>query len=306
MAILKLKPALKEAIWGGTNLKTKFNIKTDLETVAEAWVLSAHKDGESTILGGEYDGLTLTAALKEIGPPALGSRGEDFAYFPLLIKLIDARNKLSVQVHPDDEFALENEGEYGKTEMWYIVDCDEGAELYFGFKRDVSKEEFSQRIKDNTLTEVLNNVPVKKGDVFFIPSGTVHAIGAGIVIAEIQQNSNTTYRIFDYGRVGGDGKQRPLHIEKASMVSNLSKQTAAKQQEGNVLADCDYFKVRHLKVENGAEIFVDDKSFSVLLCIEGKVSVEGITLSKGECVFIPANSGSVIINGSAEIIESRV
>ena len=139
----------------------------------------------------------------------------------MLIKLIDAKDNLSVQVHPSNEYALRVEGEYGKTEMWYIVDCDPGAELLYGFKHEISKEEFAERIANNTLLEVTNNVPVHKGDVFFIESGTLHAIGKGILIAEIQQNSNTTYRIYDYGRVGKDGKPRELHVEKAKEVTNL-------------------------------------------------------------------------------------
>ena len=306
MSILKLKPVLKQAIWGGTRLKKSFNMETNLESVAEAWVLSAHRDGESTILNGEFEGLPLTKALERMGKDCLGTRGNDFSYFPILIKLIDARDKLSVQVHPDDEFALENEGEYGKTEMWYIVDCDEGAELYFGFKDKISKEEFKARIRDNTLTEVLNNVPVKKGDVFFIPSGTVHAIGAGILIAEIQQNSNTTYRIFDFGRVGADGKPRALHIEKALKTAVLDKPNPNKPLADGVLAECDYFKVKLLNINGEAKINVDEKSFSSLLCTEGSIEIGSVKVRKGECVFITAKSGEIIISGEGTLIESRV
>lgn len=306
MKILKLAPCLKEIIWGGTNLITKYGIETDLKNVAEAWVLSAHKGNESTILNGEFKGLNLSEAVDKMGKECLGTNGGAFTYFPILIKLIDARDKLSVQVHPDDEFALKNEGEYGKTEMWYIVDCDPGAELYFGFKEKISKKEFETRIKENTLTEVLNNVPVKKGDVFFIPSGTVHAIGAGILIAEIQQNSNTTYRIYDYGRLGADNKPRELHIEKALKTAVLDKPLPQTTFTDGTLAECDYFKVKRFEVNERLTLNVDEKSFSSILALEGNICIDGVELSAGQCVFIPANSGEIIISGNGTFIESRV
>jgi mannose-6-phosphate isomerase len=305
MSILKLKPALKDYLWGGTRLKTEFKMESDLEKVAEAWVLSTHKDGPSVVLNGEYKGLDLSAALEKMGGSALGERGSSFDFFPILIKLIDAKDKLSVQVHPNDEYALKVEGEYGKTEMWYIVDCEEGAELYFGFKNQISKEEFRRRIEDNTLTEVLNSVPVKKGDVFFIESGTIHAIGGGILIAEIQQNSNTTYRVSDYGRLGADGKPRPLHIEKALEVTSLEKPKKQENLGKDVLAECEYFKVKLLKVEGDMDICTDEESFSSLLCLEGSVTVDDVTLNKGECAFIPAKS-KIHLKGEATLIESRV
>ena len=209
---IKLKPALKDYIWGGTRLKSDFHKTSDLERVAESWELSCHKDGPSIIENGELAGLTLDEYVKRYGTNVLGTNCSKFESFPILIKLIDAKDNLSVQVHPDNDYALRVEGEYGKTEMWYIVDCDDGAELLYGFKNSISKEEFKERIQNNTLTEVTNRVRVNKGDAFFIEAGCLHAIGKGIVIAEIQQNSNTTYRIYDYGRLGTDGKPRDLHI----------------------------------------------------------------------------------------------
>lgn len=306
MYTLKLKPALKDYLWGGTRLKTEFKMETDLEKVAEAWVLSTHKDGAGIVLNGEYSGKTLTEAVAEFGPDCLGENGKKFSYFPILIKLIDAKDYLSVQVHPDDEYALRVEGEYGKTEMWYIVDCEDGACLYYGFKNEISKDEFRKSIADNTITDVLNKVPVKKGDVYFIPSGTIHAIGSGILIAEIQQNSNTTYRVSDYGRLGADGKPRPLHIDKAVEVTNLTPPPAVADLPEGVLAECDYFKVRIFDTEVEKEIEVDESSFTALLCLDGEVSFNGITLVKGDCAFIPANSGKVNFSGKATVIESRV
>jgi len=222
---LLLKPPVKDYLWGGSRLKTEFGFQTEKEIAAEAWVLSCHKDGSCIVSNGEFAGKTLPEVLELWGDNALGEKATKFPYFPLLIKLIDAKQKLSIQVHPDDEYALANEGEFGKTEMWYVVDCDEGAELIYGFSENISKEEFERRIKDNTLTEVCNSVPVHKGDVFFISAGTLHAIGEGILIAEVQQNSNTTYRVSDYRLIDADGKPRPMHIEKAVDVTNSDKPT---------------------------------------------------------------------------------
>lgn len=306
MYTLKLKPALKDYLWGGTRLKTEYKMESDLEKVAEAWVLSTHKDGPSVVLNGELCGKTLTEAVEVFGADCLGENGKKFSYFPILIKLIDARDDLSVQVHPNDEYALKVEGEYGKTEMWYIVDCEEGAALYYGFKEEISKEEFRKKIADNTITDVLNRVPVKKGDVFFIPSGTIHAIGRGILIAEIQQNSNTTYRVCDYGRLGADGKPRPLHIDKAVEVTNLTPPPESKDLSSGTLAECEYFKVRLFSTDKQKEIEVDNASFVSLLCLEGEVSFDGVTLVKGDCAFIPANRGKITFKGSATLIESRV
>ncbi|MBQ4154328.1 MAG: class I mannose-6-phosphate isomerase [Clostridia bacterium] len=306
MNILKLKPALKDYLWGGTRLKTEFKMESDLSKVAEAWVLSTHKDGPSVVENGVFKGKTFNQALELLGKEALGEKGGAFEFFPILIKLIDAKDKLSVQVHPEDEYALKTEGEYGKTEMWYIVDCEEGATLYFGFKEEISKEEFRRRIEDNTLTEVLNSVPVKKGDVFFIEAGTIHAIGSGILIAEIQQNSNTTYRVSDYGRLGADGKPRPLHIEKALEVTKLKKPSVQENLPSGVLACCKYFNVKLHNVDGGLAVKVGKESFSSLLVLEGEITVEDVVLKKGECCFIPANSGEIKITGKANVIESRV
>ncbi len=306
MSILKLQPAVKDYLWGGTRLKTEYGIKSDLEKLAEAWVLSTHKDGDGLVLNGEYEGKTLSQAVELMGPDALGERGKKFPYFPILIKLIDAKDDLSVQVHPNDEYAKRVEGEFGKTEMWYIVDCDEGATLYYGFKEPISREKLKETIADNTVTDYLNKVPVKKGDVFFIPAGTIHAIGKGILIAEIQQNSNTTYRVSDYGRLGADGKPRPLHIEKAVEVADLNPPKIQENLKEGYLADCEYFNVRLTELKNEAKITVDSSSFSSILCLDGEAQLGDISLKKGECCFISAGQGEVTLKGNATLIESRV
>ena len=270
---IKLEPAFKDYLWGGNKLKNLYNKKCEKEICAESWELSAHKDGESIVAEGEYKGLKLSEYIKFQGKEILGKNAEKFNYFPILIKLIDAKGDLSVQVHPDDKYALEKEGEYGKTEMWYILDCEEGASLYYGFSKDVTKQEYEAAIRNNTLTDILNKVPVHKGDVFFIPAGTVHAIGAGIVICEIQQNSNTTYRVYDYNRRDKDGNTRPLHIEKAIEVSDLKKSPELKpvpDGEDVVLAQCEYFTVHRLRVEKATDVAIDETSFKSIIVTKGK------------------------------------
>ena len=310
MNITKMQPAFKDYLWGGTKLRDEFGFKTDLNPVAEAWVLSCHKDGNSTAADGEYKGKTLSEIIETEGTDILGTNAQKFEQFPMLIKLIDAKKSLSIQVHPTDSYALEHEHEYGKTEMWYVVDCEEGSYLYYGFNREITTDEYKQRIENNTLLEVLNKVEVKKGDCFFIEAGTVHAIGAGLLIAEIQQNSNSTYRVYDFGRVGTDGKPRELHIDKALAVSTLKPATTPVISEDGssdeLLGTCDYFTVKKHKFKSGIEIEVDNSSFCSILCVEGSVTVGETELSIGESVFIPAGMGSVTILGCGTILESRV
>ncbi len=246
----------------------------------------------------------------------LGTNCERFEYFPILIKLIDAKDNLSVQVHPSNDYAMRVEGEYGKTEMWYIVDCDEGAELLYGFRHDITKEEFARRIADNTLLEVTNNVPVHKGDVFFIEAGTLHAIGKGILIAEIQQNSNTTYRIYDYGRVGTDGKPRQLHVDKAVDVTVLTPPKYPTTAVGNplkveggvmtLLRSCEYFTVHKLELDGTARLEADSSSFDSLLVLDGEAEIsaagESVKAKKGDSVFVTAGTGKYTVSGKGEII----
>lgn len=324
MGIFKLEPAFKDYIWGGTRLRDEYGKNCDYDKVAESWELSCHKDGPSVISGGEFGGLTLQGYIDKVGRQVLGKNCEKFENFPILIKLIDAKDNLSVQVHPDNDYAQRVEGEYGKTEMWYIVDCDEGAELLYGFKHEISKEEFAQRIADNTLLEVTNNVPVHKGDVFFIKSGTLHAIGKGILIAEIQQNSNTTYRIYDYGRVGKDGKPRELHVEKAKDVTKLAPaesypDTPAVQENGasiKLLSKCEYFTTYKVDIEDKAEFNADDSSFVSLLILEGTPFVtdgepeetadEACNTKKGDSLFISAGTGKFRVEGKCSLILTRI
>lgn len=318
--LLKLRPALKDYLWGGTRLKTDFGFKTDLEIVAEGWMLSCHKDGENQVENGEYQGKTLSQVLDIAGKDLLGTNGAKFDRFPILIKLIDAKKDLSVQVHPDNAYALRVEGEYGKTECWYVLDCDEGAELIYGFKKPISKEEFKARIDNNTFLEVVNKVKVHKGDLFFIEAGTLHAIGGGILLAEIQQNSNTTYRVYDYGRRGADGKLRPLHIDKAVDVTNCAPPTHAVSPEGEkiqnrdtemqLLTTCDLFTVTSVKTDSVYASTADETSFVSVLVTEGRGEIacgtDTLPFKKGDSFFIAANSGRFTIEGTVEFIETRM
>lgn len=301
MAILKLTPSCRDYLWGGSRLRTDFGIKSDLEPLAEAWVLSCHPDGPSYL----PDGTTL-ADYVAAHPEALGTDCAKFEQFPVLTKFIDASKNLSIQVHPSNDYALKNEHQYGKTEMWYVLDCVPGAYLYYGFTHEISKEEFAERIKNNTLTEVLNAVPVHRGDCFFIPSGTLHTICKGIVVAEVQQNSNVTYRVYDYGRVGADGKPRALHIEKALDVTRRT--PPQKHDFGSHLAQCEYFTVDAKKgAFDGA---ADEKSFVSLLITDGAGTLtcggETVKVKKGESYFIPAGSGKYAVTGDCETLVTVV
>lgn len=310
---VKLSPAFKDYLWGGERLRDDFHKACSLERIAESWELSAHKDGQSTVAEGEYKGMTLSEYIQAVGASVLGKNSQKYDYFPLLIKLIDAKGNLSVQVHPDDAYALEHEGEYGKTEMWYILDCDEGASLYYGFAEDITKDAYATAIREGTLTDLLNRVEVKPGDVYFIPAGTVHAIGEGILICEIQQNSNTTYRVYDYNRRDKDGNTRPLHIDKALEVSTLTKSPALPDiDDGDdvLLCTCGYFEVRRLRFRESGVISADGDSFLSLTVTagEGVLShAEGsVSFSKGDTLFVPAESGACRIEGECEMIQAKV
>lgn len=315
MYILKLNPVFKDYIWGGTKLRDEYGFKSDLTKLAEGWMLSCHKDGENTVENGEFANQTLSEVLKN-NPNFLGKNGKKFEYFPILIKLIDAKDDLSVQVHPDNDYAMRVENEYGKTECWYILDCDEDAELIYGFNREITSEEFKSRIADNTFLEAVNKVKVKKGDLFFIEAGTLHAIGKGILLAEIQQNSNTTYRVYDYGRLGTDGKPRDLHIEKAIDVTNCTPPARSTKPEGELevfdsysqqlLAKCDLFNVEKVSVKKSYTGNADDTSFVSVLVTDGSGTIDELNINKGDSLFIPADYGDFTVKGNLEIIITRV
>ena len=312
---LKLVPVTKSIIWGGNYLRENFGFESNDDNIAEAWVTAAREDGVNVISNGTYSGKTLGEYIDDNG---LESVCGDFSSFPLLIKLIDATDKLSVQVHPDDEYAKANGLDAGKTEMWYIVDCREGAKLVYGLKsKDVpTLEEINKANDEGKLSEMLNYVDVHKGDCFFIPAGLVHAIGEGIVIAEIQQNSNTTYRLYDYDRVGKDGKKRELHIEKASEViktefpdefisGKVISDSDGKRTE--ILCKCDLFCVVKYNLAKDKSAFFEEGSMKCLLCLEGdgKVCCDGVEypIKKGDSYLIPFACQDFIISSESNNFE---
>lgn len=319
MEILSLYPTVKETIWGGRILIEEYGFESEGDNAAEAWLLSCHKDGPSFVRNGKYKGQTLAGIIAAEGREALGTNNLNKPDFPILIKLIDAKDKLSVQVHPGDEYARRVENENGKTEAWLVLAAEEGAELIYGVKREVSRENFKKSIEDGSLDENLNHVKVRAGDVVFIPSGMLHAIGAGILIAEVQQSSNTTYRVFDYNRRDKNGNLRELHIEKATDVVDLTVPAGDFSPAGTpeptgdavktYLTGCEYFKMTRVDLSGEYTDFSDESSFVSLLVLEGEGEIESgdefLTLHKGDSIFIPANKGEYTVTGNLTLLETR-
>ena len=329
--IVRLEPAYKDNLWGGTKLRTVFNKKCDYDIIGESWELSAHPDGQSVIADGTYKGMYFGEFIEKIGKDALGWKCGAFDRFPILIKFIDARQALSIQIHPDDDYALEVENEFGKNEMWYVVDCEPGAYLYCGLSRDASKDEIRERIQNNTITEILNKVEVKKGDCVFVKAGTIHAIGSGILICEIQQNSNCTYRMYDYDRKDKFGNKRELHVDKALDVVdtkkyvpfNINGTVLDENLNYHILVSCKYFECFKYSINGDCNISVDNTSFVSVIVISGagKIDVnsnieynktndlnsESLNRFKaGDSFFITAGQKNIYITGNAEIIVTRV
>lgn len=313
--MIKLTPAFKDYLWGGTKLRDIYHKPCDYDIIAESWELSAHEAGQSIVASGKHKGQKFGDYLEAVGKDVLGWKCSPLQSFPLLIKFIDAKGNLSVQVHPDDDYALENENQYGKNEMWYVIDTEPGAGLYVGFNRDVSREEVEKRVKNNTIMEVLNFYPTKPGDVFFIPAGTVHAIGAGNLICEIQQSSNCTYRLYDYDRRDKFGNPRELHLQKALDVLNFNKYTVQKPEtettdEGSTLVRCKYFESTLYDVEDTVSIQLDNDRFYSVVCIKGKGTLQigdmKMDIKSGESVFVPAQRDRMCISGNNSIIISTI
>ena len=320
-----LSPAGKDNLWGGEKLKTEYHKTLPLSPLAETWECSTHPDGECVVSSGPHTGQTLTRVLKE-HPDYLGSHPSE-SVFPILIKFIDAANDLSVQVHPDDEYARAREGgQLGKTEFWYVLSTPpDGGEIVYGFREEVTIDELRESLRDGSVRNYLQRVKVKPGDVFFVRAGTVHAICGGVVVAEIQENSNLTYRLYDYDRVGADGKKRELHIDKALDVLDMTVMPAPRQPmrvlkykkgyASEFLARCRYFEVDRLLIaaasrEEAVRMASSLLSFEVLLCTEGEGSFffedeTSLSFRKGDCFFVPASSTSFLMQGKAEFLKVR-
>lgn len=340
MAIGKIHPACKNYLWGGESLREDFGIFSPETPLAEAWVLSAHPDGDSLIsFSNAPHGESFSDYIKA-HPKAAGSLARSFPFFPMLIKLIDAKQALSIQVHPEDSYALSKEGQYGKTEMWIVLEREEGAFLYFGFQEECSEEEVRRAIQEESFPSLLQKVPVEVGDVFFIPAGTVHAIGAGIVLAEVQQNSNLTYRVYDYGRKDAQGNTRELHVEKALQVMKRKKVSSFMQEELqkegkkavgenaylDSIASCPYFTVERLSLEEEGSFSreLGEESFLSILVLEGeailseavagsaektlieKAPMEQCRIQKGESFFLPAEKARWSLKGKGQFLLSSL
>ncbi len=289
--IVKLKAPTKNYIWGGDKLKEKWHKQSD-KKIAESWELSFCKGDESVVAEGKFAGKKLSDVTTR---KDWGKNCNCFDVFPTLVKLIDAKQNLSVQVHPDDEYALKNEGQLGKTEMWYILDADDGAGLYLGLNKTMTAEEFLQAVKDKTVCNFLNFVPVKAGDTYFVQSGTFHAIGAGVTLLEVQQNSTLTYRVYDFDRVGKDGKPRPLHLDKAMKVGNLNKYIPPDARRGEFLGGCKYFSAYRY---SGEKSLCMPDSYLAVTAIDGDVQVDKLLLQQGETAFVSAGEKICVSGGS--------
>lgn len=318
-----MRPTGKDYLWGGRRLNDEFAKNIDMVPLAETWECSTHKDGPSYVASGEHAGKTLATVIRE-HPEYLGTHPDFHGDLPILIKFIDAKKDLSIQVHPDDSFAKTYEnGQMGKTEMWYVLDAAKGASLIYGLSKDLEEDSLRQSIRDGSILQHLQRVEIDKGDLYYIEAGTIHAIGAGALIVEIQENSNLTYRLYDYDRTDKNGNKRELHIDKALSVANLKNSASPRQplrvlkyRQGvasELLCRCRYFEVYRMLVNTERRQIVhyqaDSISFRVLLCISGCGTIsfdqESLNVYKGDCIFFPADSVKVTLHGQMEYLDVR-
>lgn len=313
-------PSGKNYFWGGTRLRDEYGKTMDMTPLAETWECSIHPDGPSFVENGKFKGMSLAEVLEQ-HLEYLGTKTKN-GKLPILVKLIDARKDLSVQVHPDDEYAQKYEGQNGKTEMWYVIDAEEGASLVYGFKHEMTPDILREALEKGRLDKHLQKVEVCKGDTYFVPAGTVHGIGKGILVAEIQENSNITYRIYDYNRIDQNGKERELHIDRAIQVMNMRitpdigrQPRMVKYYPGcsrEMLCRCKYFEIEHIQVTKEMSFSVMDDSFQVLVCLSGDGKIQKkienqkpVPFKKGDTLFLPAGLGRCLVAGKNEILKIR-
>jgi len=318
-----LRPSGKDYLWGGRRLNDEFEKGIPLLPLAETWECSTHPDGPSFVVGGEFDGMTLARVIRE-HPAFLGLRHRGERELPILIKFIDAKEDLSIQVHPTDEFArIYEPGQRGKTEMWYVLDAGKDASLLYGLRRDVTRQELERMLTRGTVLRAMQRVKIRKDDVFLVEAGTIHAIGAGALVAEIQENSNLTYRLYDYDRVGKDGKKRPLHLGRGLQAARLTRSAEPRQplrvlnyrrgMASELLCRCRYFEVYRmiLNTERRQRVTyrAEELSFRVLLCVNGcgiiRFGGEELLFYKGDCIFVPADSLELELHGQAQFLDVR-
>lgn len=311
---LQFEPILKERIWGGEKLKTVLNKPITSKITGESWELSTVEGDVSVVANGQWKGQSLTALINESPNEILGT--EVYArfgkQFPLLFKYLDAREDLSIQVHPNDALAKERHSSFGKTEMWYIMQADDAARIIVGFKEKSNADDYLENLKNKTLLSILDDVKVESGDVFFLETGTVHAIGAGLVVAEIQQTSDITYRLYDFDRVDAAGNTRELHVDQALEAINYNRVETKKEYDKNVnvsneIVDCPYFTTNFLPLDGEIAVSKSGKTFTVYMCVEGTFEIaynnSKTQYKKGDTVLIPAAMNAFILNGKASILE---
>jgi len=310
----QFEPILKDRIWGGEKLKTFLNKPITSKITGESWELSDVEGDVSVIANGDLKGKSLTDIINEFPDELLGVKiHNDFGKkFPLLFKYLDAREDLSIQVHPNDELAKKRHNSFGKTEMWYVMQADDNARIIVGFKEKSSPEEYLKSIEDKNILSILNSVEAKQGDVFFLPTGTVHAIGAGLVIAEIQQTSDITYRIYDFDRKDANGNTRELHTDLAVEAINYNttdtqKQYSKTENQPNVMVDCPYFTTSFIPLDGKSEVSKDGNCFTVYMCVDGNFSIESngetFDYKKGDTVLMPAALKVFTLSGKASVLE---
>lgn len=311
---LQFDPILKDRIWGGEKLKTILNKPITSKITGESWELSTVEGDVSVVSNGVLKGKSLMQLIDEMPNEILGTKvyNQFGKQFPLLFKYLDAREDLSIQVHPNDALAKERHNSFGKTEMWYVTQADADARIIVGFKENSSKEEYLKHLEDKTLVSILDTVKAKAGDVFFLETGTVHAIGAGLVVAEIQQTSDITYRLYDFDRKDAQGNTRELHVDLALDAINYNKVETQKKYEtkvntSNTVVDCPYFTTNFIPLENKVEVAKSGETFTVYMCIEGsfEIEYEGFKQSyiKGDTILVPAEINTFILSGKASILE---
>ena len=311
---LQFQPILKDRIWGGTKLKTYLNKPISSEITGESWEISTVENDVSVIANGIFKGKSLNELINEFPEEVLGSKVyKQFGkQFPLLFKYLDAREDLSIQVHPNDELAKNRHNSFGKTEMWYVMQADENAKLIVGFKEKSSPEEYLKSLENNSISAILDVKKVKQGDVFFLETGTVHAIGAGTVIAEIQQTSDITYRIYDFDRVDANGNTRELHVDLALEAINYNVVEAQKDYSkvanvSNEMVNCQYFTTNFIPLNGELKFHKNKESFSVYMCVEGSFELiyeeEKYEYKTGDTILIPAEITEFEIKGKASVLE---
>ncbi|WP_163859765.1 type I phosphomannose isomerase catalytic subunit [Paenibacillus elgii] len=313
---LQCKPEFKERVWGGRALE-QFGLELPEGKIGEGWMIGDHPNGTTTVANGELAGMGLDQIREQYGSEFFGSKGfsEKNGRFPLLIKLLDCQDDLSVQVHPNDHYERLPQGELGKTEMWYILDAKPGAKIIYGLKDGVTREQLTEAIKQNRILDCLNEVTAEAGDSFYIPAGTVHALGAGVLVAEIQQNSDSTYRLYDYDRLGLDGKPRELHIEDSLNVIAYENSGATYMKtnlnvsgEWLTLARSPFFVTEKGRVEGQWPLQTSPESFVIHIICEGTGSIRWadgeLNVKPGECYLLPANLGSYSLEGSMTVLRS--